>query len=93
MWEKLGIILPIIGFAGVAYQCLIFVTKTIPDNFGSNPGFGCFETMVMPWFSIACIGTGLLLQSWIWGVGIFAIGMFSFGFLASLLSKIFGNSR
>ena len=91
MWGKLGIIPLLIGIVGVAYQSLIFVKQTIPENYGNNPGFGCFETMILPWLALACIGIGLLLWSWIWAVCIFMIGMFCFGFLASWLSRTFGS--
>ena len=89
----LGLILTIAGLAGVAYQCLIFVRVTLPDNYGKNPGFGCLEMMVMPWFSVTCIGVGLLTQSWLGGAFIFGIGMFSFGFFAILLSRLFGGCK
>ncbi len=91
MWEQLGLVLLIIGVLGVSYQCVIFVKETIPETYGGNPGFGCLEVMVAPWFATGCTGLGLLMQSWMWGVGAFGIGIFCFGFLAMLLAHLFGG--
>lgn len=91
MWEQLGLVLLIIGVLGVIYKCVIFVKETMPENYGGNPGFGCLEMMVRPWFATACIGFGLLIHSWKWGVGTFVIGFLLFGFLAMLLARLFGG--
>ncbi|MES0370816.1 MAG: hypothetical protein ABUK11_00920 [Mariprofundaceae bacterium] len=89
--EQVGLILLTVAVLGFAFQCLKFVWVTLPENYGSNPGFGCFEMMVMPWFAGACIGVGLLMQSWIWGVTVFVVGIFTLGFFAMLLTALFGD--
>jgi hypothetical protein len=88
-WQGLGLALLIPGALGVFYQCAKFVRKTLPDNFGNNPGFGCLEVMVLPWFSLSCIGAGLLSRSWLWPIVIFPVGLFATGFLATLLARKF----
>ncbi len=93
MWEGLGLLLLIVGSLGAGYKCVTFAKVTIPGNYGSNPGFGRLEMMVMPWLAGACLGLGLFMQSWIWGVGSFGVGVFFFGFLAQLLSRLFGAAR
>ena len=92
MWGNLAIVSMTIGTLGVCYQCVKFVRQTIPENYGSNPGFGCLESMVMPWFATACIGLGLFMQSWVSGAVVFAIGIFCIGFLAMLLGHLFGGA-
>ncbi len=91
MWELLGTILLIAGVLGVSYQCVIFVREIVPQNYGGNPGFGCLEMMVAPWYAIGCLGAGLLMQSWVWGTSLFVSGFLCFGFLAMLLGRLFGG--
>ena len=90
-WQQIGLMLLIPGVLGVFYQCVKFVRKTLPDNFGNNPGFGCLEVMVLPWFSAICIGVGLVTQSWMWPIVVFGVDLFSIGVLATLLAQIFGG--
>lgn len=91
MWVLLGYFLLAIGVTGFCYQCIIFVRKTLPQNYGSNPGFGCLEKMVQPWFMAGCVGAGLALQSFFIAITVFAVGFFSIGFLAQLLAHVFGK--
>jgi len=91
MWELLGLILLIIGVLGACYQCVIFVKETIPQNYGSNPGFGSLEIMVMPWLVTASVGVWVLMQSWKWGAILYVIGVISFGFLAMLLGRLYSG--
>jgi len=91
MWGTLGIILLIVGVAGVGYQGIRYVKEVLPDNYGNNPGFGCFEVMVTPWHAAASIGLGLFMQSWMLGVVVLGIGLFCYGFLAMLLGRLFGD--
>lgn len=91
IWGQLGYVLLVIGVPGVCYQSIIFVRKTLPANYGNNPGFGCLEIMVLPWFLAGCIGAGLVLQSLLWAVIIFGAGFFLIGFLAQLLAFVFGG--
>lgn len=91
MWQNIGFILLFIGLIGVLYQCVKFVKITIPEYYGRNPGFGCLDMMVQPWFITGCIGLGLVMQSWLWGCITFGLGLFFFGFLAMLLGHLFGS--
>jgi hypothetical protein len=88
MWVLLGLLLLIVGVLGVIYQCVIFVKEILPTNYG-NPGFGCLETMVAPWFALGCFGLGVFMHSWKWGVMVFGFGILPFGFLAMLLERRF----
>jgi len=88
MWEELGIILLIVGGVGAARQCVIFIKETLPGYYGENPGFGCLEAAVAPWHAIGCLGLGLVLESWPWGVLIFGTGLFCYGLFAMLLSRL-----
>lgn len=89
-WQSLGYLLLVIAVPGFCYQCVVFVRKTLPENFGNNPGFGCLEMMVQPWFLIGCVGAGLALHSWVWALALFGVGIFAVGLLAQLLAHIFG---
>jgi len=91
MWEKFGVILLVIAAFGCVYQCCVFVMKTLPDNYGSNPGFGCFESMIMPWYVCGCIGLALLTHSWQAGLLAWVIGFFSLGLIANLLARLFSK--
>ena len=91
MLQNFTIALMCLGALGILYQSVVFVMQTIPENFGQNPGFGCYEAMVAPWFLAFCIGLGLFMQSWIWGAAVFIPGMFLFGALAMLLGSLFGD--
>ncbi len=91
-WDALGLLLLVIAACGFGYQCWVFVRRILPQNYGSNPGFGCFEVMVMPWLVTGSAGTALAAQSWAWGIGVFVAGFFSSGFLATLLGRGFRKS-
>lgn len=91
MWEQVEWILLSVGVVGFVVQCVRFVRVTLPENFGSNPGFGALEVMVAPWLIIGSVGLGLVLDSWKWGGIVFGLGMFSTGLLAMLLGRLFGG--
>ncbi len=91
MLKYVSIALLVIGGLGVCWQCVVFVRKTLPENYGSNPGFGCLETKVLPWHVITTIGAGMMLKSWSWGIGILVLGIFGYGLIAMLLGKLFGG--
>ena len=91
MWEKFGLILLIISAFGCVFQCFVFVLKTLPDNYGNNPGFGCFESMTMPWYFCGCIGVALVTNSWQGGLLALVIGFISLGFIANLLARFFSK--
>jgi len=80
-----------LGAAGVLWKTVHFVRVTIPGNYGSNPGFGAYETTVVPWWGVGCIGLSGLTS---WGVGAacLAVGLVAFGFIAQILGRVFGNS-
>jgi len=91
MWEKFGLILLVISAFGCAFQCFVFVSKTLPKNYGSNPGFGCFESMIMPWYFCGCIGLALFTDSWLVGLLVLVIGFFCLGLVANLLAHFFSK--
>lgn len=92
MWV-ISLLLLMAGLAGAGYQCVRFVTQTIPHNYGNNPGFGVLEVMVMPWHVMTSVGIGAMLESKEWGVAVFIIGIFCFGPVITLLSRLFGRQR
>ena len=87
----LGIALVAVGGAGMFLRSVSFVRVTLPSNHGSNPGFGAYESMVMPWFLTACVGVAILAPTWSWAVGLFVVGLFGLGFVANLLARAFGR--
>lgn len=92
MWV-ISLMLLVVGLTGAGCQCVRFVTQTIPHNYGSNPGFGVLEVMVMPWHIMASVGLGMMLQSKGWGMAVFFIGIFCFGPIVLLLSRLLGSHR
>ncbi len=91
MWLYLGIALLAAGVMGLLVRSVEFVRVTIPDNLGSNPGFGAYESMVIPWYLIACCGLGLVTGSWRWALLPAAVGLFALGFVAMALGRLFGR--
>ena len=51
-----------------------FVRITIPENFGSNPGFGAYESSRWPWWFALSAGVGLTTSFRI-GVALFVLGL------------------
>ena len=90
MWV-FTLLLLMAGLVGVVYQCVRFVTQTIPHNYGNNPGFGVLEVAVMPWHAMASVGIGFMLESKEWGVAVFVIGILCIGAIVTLLSRLFGR--
>ena len=90
MTSYLGISLIAIGALGVLYKTVEFVRVTIPGNFGSNPGFGAYESMTMPFWLAGSVGLGFM-TSWGVGAGCLAVGLFTLGFFAQLLGRVFGR--
>lgn len=90
MLTYLGIALIGIGVLGMVIKTVEFVRVTIPDNFGSNPGFGVYETMSFPWWAAVSIGVGIM-ASWKVGLVGFAVGLFALGLFAQLLGRVFGR--
>lgn len=91
MGTAVGIALMVVGGLGLVARSVEFVRVTLPANYGSNPGFGCYETMVLPWFACGCAGAGLLLSSWRTGLGALVAGLLLLGFLGQLLSRVFSR--
>ena len=86
-----GITLVAIGALGFLIRSREFVRVTLPQNFGSNPGFGCYETMVLPWFISLCLGGGLLASSWKLGLISFTLGLVLLGLVPQVLARLFGT--
>ena len=91
MLSWIGHALMAAGVIGFVVRSVEFVRVTIPRNYGSNPGFGAYESMVLPWFSAGFIGLGIVLGSWRWALLPIAAGLVGLGFVAMLLSKVFGR--
>lgn len=85
----LGFGLIMLGAVGYVVRTVEFVRVTIPENYGSNPGFGAYESMVLPWFAVGFLGVGLLLGSWLWAVVPIIIAPFALGIIALLLGRLF----
>ncbi len=90
MLTYLGIALIGIGVLGMVIKTVEFVRVTIPDHFGSNPGFGVYESMSFPWWASVGIGVGIT-ASWRIGLVGFAVGLFALGLLAQILGRVFGR--
>ena len=67
-----------------------FVRVTIPENFGSNPGFGAYESSCWPWWFALAAGVGLM-TSFAVGAAFFIVGFFALGFVAQILGRFFGD--
>jgi hypothetical protein len=90
MLTYLGIALIGIGVLGMVIKTAEFVRGTIPDNFGSNPGFGVYETMSVPWWAAVSIGVGIM-ASWRVALVGFAVGLLALGLFAQILGRVFGR--
>ena len=91
MLPVIGWALVVIGGLGVVLRSVEFVRVRIPHNYGSNPGFGAYETMALPWWGVGSFGLGVL-TSWQVGVACFVLGLFTLGVAAQLLGRVFGRS-
>ena len=85
----LGCVLIAIGATGFIVRSLEFVRVTIPGNYGSNPGFGAYESMVLPWFVVGVAGLGILLGSWRWVLVAIVVGPFALALVSQLLGRVF----
>lgn len=83
-------LLLVIGMLGMAQRTVHFVRVTIPHHYGSNPGFGAYETSCLPWWLILSAGVGLMTSA-TWGVALFLFGLFGLGVFAQILGRLFGN--
>jgi len=79
-----------VGAAGMVVRSVTFVRVTLPANYGSNPGFGAYETMVAPWWLLLCAGLGLLTSVRV-ALVVFFLGVPALGVVAQLLSRAFGR--
>ena len=84
-------VLTVMGALGVLVSAVRFVRVTLPQNYGSNPGFGAFESSALPWWLLASVGIGLR-SGWRTGVLTFALGFIALSVLALLLGRVFGRS-
>ncbi len=80
----------VIGAFGIAERSVHFVRVTIPHHYGSNPGFGAYETSCLPWWLTLSTGAGLITSPRV-GVVLFVLGLFGLGLFAQLLGRVFGN--
>lgn len=87
----LGCVLIAIGAAGFVVRSIQFVRVTIPGNYGSNPGFGAYESMVLPWFIVGVAGLAIVLGSWTWVLVAIVIGPFALALASQLLGRVFGR--
>ena len=67
-----GIALLGVGALGVVFKTVEFVRVTIPSNYGSNPGFGAYETTTALWWAAMSLGLGIVV-SWKVGLALFAL--------------------
>lgn len=79
-----------VGTVGFFARSATFVLVTLPHHYGSNPGFGAYEVLVAPWWATLCIGVGLA-TSLRTGLVVFLVGFVALGFVAQLLSRLFGR--
>ena len=81
-----------VGLLGGLAASVRFVRVTIPENHGSNPGYGVYEVAMLPWFIAFLGGLGLTLDTFRWTAALFLAGFFALGFLGQLLSRTFRGS-
>ena len=80
----------VIGTLGMVARTAHFVRVTIPHHYGSNPGFGAYETSCLPWWLILSTGVGLATSARV-GVALFVFGLFGLGLFAQLVARLFGD--
>lgn len=88
---ELSWILVAVGGAGLLFAAVTFVRVTLPHHYGSNPGFGAFESSAAPWWFVLCVGLGLRAGSWRTGILTFVVGFLALGLAAQLLARLFGR--
>ncbi|MCH1571910.1 MAG: hypothetical protein L7S64_11250 [Longimicrobiales bacterium] len=80
----------VIGSIGMIVGTVRFVRVTIPNNYGSNPGFGVYEAACSPWWLCLSVGVAARTSPGV-GAVLFMLGLFGLGFFAQLLGRLFGN--
>ena len=85
-------VLVAVGVLGVSLRTVEFVRVTMPENYGSNPGFGAYESMCLPWWVLGAVGVGLAAGSWQAGALTLATGLLVLGVLSHVLGRLFGRS-
>ena len=83
--------LALIGSLGMIVKTVTFVRITLPENFGSNPGFGAYEVSMAPWWGALCLAFGLYTGRVLVPVVVFVVGLFGLGLVAQLLGRVFGR--
>ena len=86
-----AVLLVVVGLLGVSLRTVEFVRVTMPENFGSNPGFGAYESMCLPWWSLGAVGVGLWTGSWRLGWWALASALLVLGIGGHLLGWLFGR--
>ena len=84
-------VLVTIGVLGVSLRTVEFVRVTMPENYGSNPGFGAYESMCLPWWALGAVGVGLATGSWLVGWLALVSGLFVLGIGSHLLGRLFAR--
>lgn len=80
-----------VGAAGLLFAAVTFVRVTLPHHYGSNPGFGAFESAAAPWWLVTSVGLGLRAGSWRTGFVAFLVGFLALALVAHLLARLFGR--
>ena len=86
-----AVALVIVGVLGVSLRTVEFVRVTMPENYGSNPGFGAYESMCLPWWALGAVGVGLQAGSWRLGGIALVSGLLVLGVASQLLGRLFGR--
>jgi hypothetical protein len=87
-WAPWALLL--IGVLGMVARTAHFVRVTIPHHYGSNPGFGAYETSCLPWWLILSTGVGLATSLRV-GAAVFVFGLFGLGLFAQFVARISGD--
>jgi hypothetical protein len=86
--DTVSLILIAVGAVGIVVRSVTFYRVTIPQNYGSNPGFGAYEVTVIPWWLLVCVGLGVRTSPLV-GWASFIAGAFGLGFFGQLLAVAF----
>jgi len=84
-------VLVTVGVLGIGLRTVEFMRVTMPENYGSNPGFGAYESMCLPWWALGAVGVGFAAGSWQAGGLALASGLLVLGVLSHVLGRLFGR--
>ena len=77
------------GAIGLYGGHLRFVSDVLPENLGRNPGFGAYESGMIPGWLLVCIALGLRTGSAMVGAVAFPVGLFLLGFVGQMASRAY----